>query len=58
MGVPVMNVRPVLVRMFEGAVLVTVRVLLDDGLRMGVRVVTIVVQMRVFVLNGLVVVLM
>ena len=57
-GVPVMNIGPVLVRVFEGLVLMTVRVLSGDGLRVDVGVVTIVVPMSVFVFNGRVAVLM
>ena len=54
--VAVVNIRPVLVRVFEGLVLVTVGVLPGDRLRMNVSVVTIVVPMSVFVFDLLVVV--
>ena len=58
MRVTVVKIRPVLVRVFEGLVLVTVGMFPRDRLRMDVGVVTIVVPMSVFVFNGLVVVLM
>ena len=58
MRVAVVKIRPVLVRVFEGFVLVTVGMFPRDRLRMDVGVVTIVVPMGVFVFNRLVVVLM